>query len=143
MKPMEQLFLYDLAPTLMFPRVLQSETANISDKNERDERTKMAKEDKPWFQFHADLDTICLNGKEGIHNFMENLVMQMEVPYECLSPYPEEIDMYYQNSISYELKQLCATMVPRPFVYKGYLCYNVGTTVAQYIDICHLWGRHY
>ena len=68
-------------------------TANISDEDERDERIRMAQEDKPWFQFHADLDTICLNGKEGIYNFMENLVMQMEVPYERLSPHLEEIDM--------------------------------------------------
>ena len=50
--------------------------------------------------------------------------MQLEVPYERLSPHPEEIDMDSQNSISYELEQVCATMVPRPFVYKGYVCYS-------------------
>ena len=64
--------------------------------------------------------------------------MQMEVPYERLSPHPEEIDMDSQNSISYECEQVCATMVPRPFVYKGYVCYNGGTTVPQYIDRCNL-----
>ena len=73
MKPMEQLFLYGTTLTLMFPRVLDAESANISDVRERDERIRMAHEDKPWFQFHGDLETICLNGKEGIHNFMENL----------------------------------------------------------------------
>ena len=62
MKPMEQLFLYETTQTLMFPRVLYSETANISDVDERDERIRMAQEDKPWFQFHADLDTICIDG---------------------------------------------------------------------------------
>ena len=31
LKPMEQLFLYGTTQTLMFPRVLHSETANISD----------------------------------------------------------------------------------------------------------------
>ena len=98
----------------------------------------MALENKPWFQFHADLEIICLHGKEGIHNFMENLVMLMEVPYERLSPLPEGIDMDSQNSISYKLEQLCATMEPRPFVCKGYVCYNGGTTVAQYIDRCNL-----
>ena len=67
----------------------------------------------------------------------------MKVPYERLSPHPEEIDMDSQNSISYELEQVCATMVPRPFVYKGYVCYNGGTTVPQYIDRCNLWGRRY
>jgi hypothetical protein len=118
-KPMKQLYLYDLVQTLMFPRVLYSETENISDVNERNERIRMAHEDKPWFQFHADLDTIRFNGKEGIHNFMGNLVMQMEVPYERLSPHPEAIDMDSQNSISFKLEQLCATMKPRPFVYKG------------------------
>ena len=51
----------------MFPRILYSETANISDEDERDERIRMAQEEKPWFQFHADLDTICVNGKEGIY----------------------------------------------------------------------------
>ena len=74
---------------------------------------------------------------------MENLDMQMEVPYKRLSPHPEAIDMDSQNSISYELEQLCATMKPRSFVYKGYVCYNGGTTVPQYIDRCHLWGRRY
>ena len=82
MKPMEQLYIYDLVQTLMFPRVLHSETDDeITDVNERNERIGMAYEDKPWFQFHADLDTIRFYGKERIHNFMENLVMQMEVPY--------------------------------------------------------------
>ena len=42
--------------------------------------------------------------------------MQMEVPYERLSPHPEEIDMDSHNSISVELEDLCATMEPRPFV---------------------------
>jgi hypothetical protein len=73
----------------------------------------MAFEDQPWFQIHADLDTICINGKEGIHHNVENLVMQMEVPYKRLSPHPEVIDMNSQS-------------------------YNGGTTVAQYIDRCHL-----
>ena len=59
----------------------------------------MDHEDKPWFQFNADLDTIRFYGKEGIHNFMENIVMQMEVPYKRLSSHPEEIDMDSQNSI--------------------------------------------
>ena len=136
---MEQLFIYGTTLTLMFPRVLFAESANISDVRERDERIRMAHEDNPWFQFHGDLETICLNCKEGIHNFMENLVMQMEVPYERLSPHPKEIDMDSQNFISYELEQVCATMVPRPFVYKGYVCYNGGTTVPQYIDRCNLW----
>ena len=144
MKPMEQLFLNPTALILMFPRVLIAENdIDISDAIEREERIRMAQEDKPWFQFHADLELISFNGKEGIHNFMENLVMQMEVPYERLSPHPEAIDMDSQNSISYELEQLCATMVPRPFVYKGYVCYNGGTTVPQYIDRCNLWGRRY
>jgi hypothetical protein len=97
MKPMEQLFLYNPAPTLMFSRVLYSKTASISDINERDEQIRMAQKDKPWIQFHVDLDTICINGKEGIHNFMENLVMHMEAPYERLSPHPEEIDKDSQN----------------------------------------------
>ena len=69
MKPMEQLFLFDLAPTLMYPRILWCETDNISDEVEREERIRMALEDKPWFQFHADLEIICLHGKEGIHIF--------------------------------------------------------------------------
>ena len=34
-------------------------------------------------------------------------------------------------------------MEPRSFVCKGYVCYNEGTTVAQYIDRCRLWGRRY
>ena len=51
----------------MFPRVLHSETDNeITDTNERNERIGMAHEDKPWFQFHADLDAIRFNGKEEI-----------------------------------------------------------------------------
>ena len=92
MKPMEQPYIYDLVQTLMFPRVLYSKADDISDVNERNERIRMAHENKPWFQFHADLDTIRFYGKERIHNFMENLVMQMEVPYERLSPHPEEMD---------------------------------------------------
>jgi hypothetical protein len=84
----------------MFPRVLYSETDDdISDLNEKNKQIIMAHEDKPWFQFHADLDTIRFNGKEGIHYFMEYLVMLMEVPYERLSPHPEEFDMDSQNSI--------------------------------------------
>jgi hypothetical protein len=101
----------------MFPRVLYSEAENISNVNERNERIRMAHENKPWFQFHADLDTIHFNGKERIHNFMGNLVMQMEVPYERLSPHHEEIGMDSHNSISVELDELCATMERRPFVY--------------------------
>jgi hypothetical protein len=50
-----------------------------------------------------------------------------------LSPHPEAIDLEFNNSIFYELEQVCATMVPRPFVYHGYVCYNYGTTLPQYI----------
>ena len=32
----------------------------------REARIRMAQEDKPWFQFHADLELISFNGKEGI-----------------------------------------------------------------------------
>ena len=57
MKPIEQLFIHGTALTLMFPRVLLAENdINISDVREREERIRMAQEDKPWFQFHADLD---------------------------------------------------------------------------------------
>ena len=117
MKPMEQLFLYDLTETLMYPRTLWCETDNnISDVRKREARIRMSLEDKPWFQFHGDLEIICLHAREDIHNNMNHLVMQMEVPYERLSPHPEAIDMDSQNSISYELEQLCATIEPRPFV---------------------------
>jgi hypothetical protein len=34
-------------------------------------------------------------------------------------------------------------MVPRPFVYYGYVCYNYGTTLPQYLERCALWGRRY
>jgi hypothetical protein len=40
MKPMEQLYLYDLVQTLMFSRVLYSETENIS--NVKESRRKKA-----------------------------------------------------------------------------------------------------
>jgi hypothetical protein len=42
------------------------------------------------------------------------------------------------NSISKKLDELCATMEPRPFVYKNYVCYNGCTTVPQYVDRCYL-----
>ena len=58
-----------------------------------------------------------------------------------LSPHPEAIDLDFTNSISYELEQHCATMTPRPFVYHGYVCYNDGTTLPQYLERCALWGR--
>ena len=34
-------------------------------------------------------------------------------------------------------------MTPRPFVYHGYVCYNYGTTLPQYLERCALWGRRY
>jgi hypothetical protein len=58
-----------------------------------------------------------------------------------LSPHPEAIDLEPNNSISYELEQVCATMIPRPFVYHGYVCYNYGTTLPQYLERCALWER--
>ena len=102
MKPMEQLFLYDLTRTkLLYPRTLWCVTDyNISNLTAREDRMRMSLEDKTWFQFHGDLEIICLHAREDIHNNMYDLVMLMEVPYKRLSPHPEAIDMDSQNSIS-------------------------------------------
>jgi hypothetical protein len=59
------------------------------------------------------------------------------------SPHSEAIDLDSNNSISYDLEQVCATMIPRPFVYCGYVCYNYGMTLPQYLERCALWGERY
>jgi hypothetical protein len=96
-------------------------------------------------QFHADLDRIPFLLKEKIHMGLGNLGNRMEVGghNDRLSLHPDAIDLGSNYSISYELEQVCATMVPRPFVYHGYVCYNYGTTLPQYLKRCALWGRRY
>ena len=147
MKPIEQLF--DWAPTNFinrYPRVTNGMTIDSwTPPNERTERIRMAIEDNPLHQFLADLEMIPFHKKEEIHRGLGNLGNRMEVGghNDRYSPHPEAIDMDSNNSISYELEQLCATMTPRPFVYHGYVCYNDGTTLPQYLDRCSLWGRRY
>ena len=87
-------------------------------------------------QFLADLDRIPFHKNEEIHRGLGNLGNRMKVGghNDRYSPHPEAIDMDSNNSISYELEQLCATMTPRPFVYHGYVCCNYGTTLPQYLE---------
>ena len=147
MKPLEQLF--EWAPTNFvnhYPRVTSGETLiHITSPFEATERIRMALEDNPIHQFHADLERIPFHLKEEIHMGLGNLGNRMEVGghNDRLSPHPEAIDHDSNNSISYELEQVCATMTPRPFVYHGYVCYNYGTTLPQYLERCELWGRRY
>ena len=140
MKPLEQLFKW--APTNFvnqYPRVTRGETLiHTISPFERTERIRMALVDNPIHQFHADLDRIPFHLKEKINMGLENLDYRMELGghNDRLSPHPEAIDLESNNSISYELEQVCATITPRPFVYHGYVCYNYGTTLPQYLEMC-------
>jgi hypothetical protein len=86
--------------------------------------------DNPIHQCLADLDRIPFHGKEQIHRGLGDLGNRMEIEGndDRQSPHPEAIDLDSNSSISYELEQACATMIPRPFVYHVYVCYNYGTT---------------
>jgi hypothetical protein len=79
MKPLEQLF--EGAPTNFvnqYPRVTSGETLNhITPPNERTEIIRMALEDNPIHQFHADLDRIPFHLKEEIHMGLGNLGNRM------------------------------------------------------------------
>jgi hypothetical protein len=70
MKPIKQLF--DWAPTNYvndYPRATSGEIlAHITPPNERTERIRLALEDNPIHQFHADLERIPFHGREQIHN---------------------------------------------------------------------------
>ena len=97
-------------------------------------------EKNPIHQFLADLDRIPFHGQEQVHRELGDLGNRMEVGghNDRLSPHPEAIDLDSNNSISYELEQLCADMAPRPFVSHGYVCYNYGTALPQYLERCAL-----
>ena len=58
---------------------------------------------------------------------------RMEVPNDQHSPHPEEVDITSTNFISRELVDVCSRMYGA-FVYKGYVCYNGGTKIPQYIE---------
>jgi hypothetical protein len=105
----------------------------------------MALKNNPTHQFLADLEKIPFYGREQIHRGLDNLGNRMKVGgnNDRLSSHPEAIDLESNNSISYELEQVCATMIPRPFVYHKYVCHNCGTTLPQYLKRCALWGRRY
>ena len=144
MKPIELIFLQganlftNYYPQTLWPEIISTATPAI----ERTERVRMALEDNPIHQFHANLEYIDFNGLEQIHSDMVNLNYSMEVPNDQHSPHPEEVDISLTNSLSRELENVCSTMFGA-FVYKGYVCYNGGTTIPQYIERCDLWGPRY
>jgi hypothetical protein len=89
-------------PQTLWPEIISTATPAI----ERTERIRMAQEDSPIHQFHADLEYLSFNGLKQKHTNMGNLNYRMEVPNDQYLPHPEEIDITSTNSISRELKDV-------------------------------------
>ena len=144
MKPIELIFQQEanlfikLYPQTLWPEIISTATPAI----EKTERVRMAQGDNPIHQFHADLEYISFNGIEQIHRNVGNLNYRMEVPNDLYSTHPDEKDTTLTNSLSRELEDVCSTMYGA-FVYKGYVCYNGGTTIPQYIERFDLWEPRY